>query len=46
MTAIRADIDQGRELGVNATPAVFVNGRMVPNYQKLGPILERVLENH
>jgi len=45
MVAVRADIDEGKRLGVEGTPTVFVNGRQAPSSQaeSLFSIVDRVV---
>ena len=43
---VRADIELARTLGVNATPTVYVNGRVAPSYETdaLVEIIDHILE--
>jgi protein-disulfide isomerase len=43
---IRADVDEGRKLGVSATPTLYLNGRETPNYSigNLKFVVEKILK--
>lgn len=45
MAALRSDIDEGKRLGVDGTPTIFVNGRKAPSSQAdtLFSIIDHVL---
>lgn len=45
MAKVREDIDEGKRLGVDGTPAIFVNGRKAPSSQPeaLFTIVDRIL---
>lgn len=45
LQAVKEDIEEGKSIGVNATPSLFVNGRLAPNYwnDALESIIDHVL---
>jgi len=45
---VRADIELARALGVNATPTVYVNGRVAPSYQidALAEVIDHILDSN
>ena len=45
---VRADIELARSLGVNATPTVYVNGRVAPSYQTdaLVEIIDHIIDSN
>ncbi|GMR21718.1 MAG: hypothetical protein BMS9Abin37_0033 [Acidobacteriota bacterium] len=45
---VRADIELARSLGVNATPTLYVNGRVAPSYQfdSLAEIIDHILDSN
>lgn len=45
LQAVKEDIEEGKSIGVNVTPSLFVNGRQAPNYwnDSLESIIDHVL---
>jgi protein-disulfide isomerase len=45
---VRVDIELARTLGVNATPTVYVNGRVAPSYETdaLVEIIDHILDSN